>query len=86
MEKKATVSPLVPPRYKPIVSEKHGHDNPYGEGWIGKKACLLTIETIVSVAIARLDITAGLPERDLPMWCGLQTAPGETHAVMKKSL
>jgi hypothetical protein len=37
------------------------------------------------VIIARLDITIGLPKRDLPTQCDLQMASGETQVVMKEA-
>jgi hypothetical protein len=72
-----TVLPVMPPCYTLSVSEKYGHESLYAEGPIGDKPCLVTINTGASVTITKLDITAGLPERDLPTWCALQVKPWE---------
>jgi hypothetical protein len=69
-EKKATVWPLMPPRYALSVSGKRGHDSLHAEGRIGEKACLVT--------------TAGLPERDPLTRCPLQTASGEILHISRE--
>jgi hypothetical protein len=55
----------------PCQSEHWGMDR------IGDKSCLVTIDTGASVTVARLDITTGMPERDLTMLWVLQVALGD---------
>lgn len=64
--KKVTVSPLASPRYALDVTEKPGHGIPHAEGRTEQRAYVVTIHTKVFVPIARLDITARLPERPAP--------------------
>jgi hypothetical protein len=37
------------------------------------------------VTITRPDINAGLPKKDLPMWCALQMASGDTLPILKEA-
>jgi hypothetical protein len=46
----------------------------------------VTIDTGAFVTVAKPDITAGLPERELSMHCALLTASGETILVLKQPL
>jgi predicted aspartyl protease len=55
------------------------------DGWIQEKPCRVTIDTGASVTVARPDIVAGLPERELSRPYVLQTASGETIPVMKEA-
>jgi hypothetical protein len=45
----------------------------------------VTIDTRVSVTIARPDIIAGLTERDPPTWYALQTASEKTFPILKEA-
>jgi hypothetical protein len=56
------------------MSAKKGDDSLNVVGWIGDESCLMKFRTGASVTIARPDITAGLPERELT-W---HMASGET--------
>jgi hypothetical protein len=53
---------------------------------MGGKACVMTNDTGASVAIARLDITVELSERDSPMKCVVHAASGETFTILKEAL
>jgi predicted aspartyl protease len=55
------------------------------DGWIQEKPCRLTIDTGASATVARPDIVAGLPERELSRPYVLQTASGETIPVVKEA-
>jgi hypothetical protein len=46
----------------------------------------VTIDTGVSMTIARPDVTAELPKRDPPMQCALQMASEETLPILKEAL
>jgi hypothetical protein len=65
--------------------DKDGNNSPHARWWIGEKACLETADTGVSMNIARLDITTGLPERDLPTKFILQMVSGETLSHFEES-
>jgi hypothetical protein len=52
----------------------------------GNKSCLMTIDTRASVMIARPDITAGLPERELAGPYNLQMTCGGTFYLLKEAL
>jgi predicted aspartyl protease len=54
-------------------------------GWIQVKPCRVTIDTGASVTVARPDIVAGLPERELSRPYVLQTASGETIPVVQEA-
>jgi hypothetical protein len=56
---------LPSPRYTFSVSENQGRDNLHFEGRKTDKSYLVAADTGASVTIARPDITAELPERDL---------------------
>jgi predicted aspartyl protease len=53
--------------------------------WIQEKPCRVTIDTGASSTVARPDIVAGLPERELSRPYVLQTASGETILVVKEA-
>jgi hypothetical protein len=74
MDKEIMVSSLLPPLYTLSMLDKDGHNSLHAEGQRGEKVYLLAIDAGASVTIARLDIAAGLPERDPPMKCALQAA------------
>jgi predicted aspartyl protease len=54
-------------------------------GWVQEKPCRVTIDTGASATVARPDIVAGLPERQLNQPYVLQTASGETIPVVKEA-
>jgi hypothetical protein len=58
----------------------------HAKGWIGDRSYLVVINTAASVIIARPDIIAGLPKRDLPTLCALQMASGHTLLILKEAL
>jgi hypothetical protein len=55
------------------------------DGWVQEKPCRVTIDTGASATVARSDIVAGLPERELSRPYVLQTASGETIPVVKEA-
>jgi predicted aspartyl protease len=55
------------------------------DSWIQKRPCRVTIDTGPSATVARPDIVAGLPERELSRPYMLQTASGETIPVVKEA-
>jgi hypothetical protein len=55
------------------------------DSWIQEKPCRVTIDTGASVTVARPDIVAGLPERELSRPYVLQTAFCETIPVVKEA-
>jgi predicted aspartyl protease len=55
------------------------------DGWIQEKPCRVTVDTGASATVARPDIVARLPERELSQPYVLQTASGETMPVMKEA-
>jgi predicted aspartyl protease len=55
------------------------------DGWIQERPCRVTIDTGASATVARPDIVAGLPERELSRPYVLQTASGETIPVVKEA-
>jgi hypothetical protein len=57
-----------------------------GQGWIGDKPCLVTINIRASVTIARPSITSGFPERKPNQCYILQMASGETLLILKETL
>jgi sulfur transfer complex TusBCD TusB component (DsrH family) len=68
------------------VSEKHGRDSQNAKGQTGDKLCLVTIDTGLSVTMARPDITAGLTKSDLIMPYILQIASGDILPILKEAL
>jgi hypothetical protein len=52
----------------------------------GNKSCLMTIDTRASVTIARPDINAGLPERELTGPYILQMTSEGTFSLLKEAL
>jgi hypothetical protein len=55
------------------------------DGWIQEKPYTVTMETGASATVARPDIVAGLPERELSRPYVLQAASGETIPVVKEA-
>jgi predicted aspartyl protease len=53
--------------------------------WIQEKPCRVTIDTGASATVARPDIVAGLPERELSRPYVLQTASGETIPIVREA-
>jgi predicted aspartyl protease len=68
------------------MSARKGNDSLNMEGQIGDKSCLMTIDTGASVTIVRLDITAGLPVRELTRPYVLQMLSGKTLLILKEAL
>jgi hypothetical protein len=62
-------------RYKE-GSDEDGHDSLHADRRIWEKECL--------VMVARLDIAAGLPEREPSMKCALQMPSRETLPILKE--
>jgi predicted aspartyl protease len=52
---------------------------------VQEKPCLVSIDTGASATVARPDIVAGLPERELNRPYVLQTTSGETIPVVKEA-
>jgi hypothetical protein len=52
--------------------------------WVGDKPCLVTVETGAYVTVARPDIAAGWPERQLNQRFKLKTVSGESLPVLKE--
>jgi hypothetical protein len=67
------------------VLAKWTEDSIIANGWIQERSCQVMIYTGASVTIARLDIIAGLPERELSQPYVLQTGSGKTIPVMKEA-
>jgi hypothetical protein len=86
MTKKALALSLDPFVTHPTCSQGKDNDSLNAEGWIGGKSCLVIIGTGAPITIARLDITAGLPKRELTRSYILQMASVETHPVLKEAL
>jgi hypothetical protein len=55
-------------------------------GRIGDKPCIVTVDTGASVSIARPDIVAGLPERDVPKKACVRSISGQTLPILKEAL
>jgi hypothetical protein len=79
------VSPLAPPHPTTNVIAERDHNSLIVHSWIGDKPCLVTTDTGASMTITKPDITSGLPERDPPMQCTLQTASGKTLPILKEA-
>jgi hypothetical protein len=56
------------------------------QGWIGNKACLVTIDTGACVTVARPDNVAGCLERKPSQCYRLTTVSGESPPILKKAL
>jgi hypothetical protein len=54
------------------------------QGWIGDNPCLVTVDTGGYVTMARPDIAAGLPERQLDKRFTLQMVSGEAFPILKE--
>jgi hypothetical protein len=50
--------------------------------WVGEKPCLMTVDTLAYVTVARPDIAAGWPERHPNQRFTLHTVSGETLSVL----
>jgi hypothetical protein len=75
----ASLFPSPHPMSK-IITER-ANNGLIAQGWISDKLWFMT-DTRASGSIARLDITAGLPERDPPTWCAPYMASGETLSIL----
>jgi serine/threonine protein kinase len=53
------------------------------QGWVGDKPCLVTVDTGAYVTVARPDIAARWPEKQLNPGLALQTVSGEALPIMK---
>jgi len=73
------------PRYAVKVLAEWAKGSLIADGWIQEKPCQVTIDTGASATVARPDIVAGLPERELGQPYVLQTASGETIPAMKEA-
>jgi predicted aspartyl protease len=78
-------SPIKPPRYAVKVLAEWAKGSLIADGWIQERPCRVTVDTGASATVARPDIVAGLPERELSRPYVLKTASGETMPVMKKA-
>jgi hypothetical protein len=76
------VPPLLPPYYTLSVSTSKDDDSLNTAGHVGGKSCFMAIDTV----IARPDITAGLPERELTRLYVLQMISGETLPILMEVL
>jgi hypothetical protein len=54
------------------------------QGWVGDKPCQVTVDTGAYVTVAKPDIAAGLPERQLNPNFTLQTVSGGSIPILKK--
>jgi hypothetical protein len=68
------------------IIAKRSNNMLFAQSSIGDKPWLLTINTGVSVMIARPDIMVGLPQIDLSMLYVLQMASGEILLILKEAL
>jgi hypothetical protein len=83
---RTTASSPSTPHFTLNVLAERGGDTLIAEGWVRDKLCLVTIDTRVSVTIARLDIIAGQPEMK-PSWpYVLQMMSRETIPILKETL
>jgi hypothetical protein len=78
-------SSVTPPRFTVKVLAEWAEGRLTADGWIQERPCRVTIDTGASVTVARPDIVAGLPERELSRLYVLQTASGETIPVVKEA-
>jgi predicted aspartyl protease len=78
-------SPIKPPRYAVKVLAEWAKGSLIADGWVQEKPYRVTIDTGASATVARPDIVAGLPERELSQPYVLQTASGETMPVVKEA-
>jgi predicted aspartyl protease len=76
---------IKPPRYAVKVLDEWAKGSLSADGWVQEKPCWVTIDTGASATVARPDIVAGLPERELSQPYVLQTASGETIPVVKEA-
>jgi hypothetical protein len=76
---------IEPPRYAVKVLAEWAEGSLLADGWVQEKPCRVTIDTEASATVARPDVVAGLPERELSQPYVLQTASGGTIPVMKEA-
>jgi hypothetical protein len=84
-EEGVSESSIKPPRYAVKVLAEWAKGSLIANGWVQGKPCRVTINTGASATVARPDIVAGLPERELSQPYVLQTASGETMPVVKET-
>jgi hypothetical protein len=65
---------IIPPRFTVKVLAEWAKGTLTTDGWVQEKPCRVTIDTGASATVARSDIVAGLPERELSRPYVLQTA------------
>jgi hypothetical protein len=70
------------PRFTLKVLAEWAKGSLTADGWTQEKPCRVTTDIRASVTVARADIFAGLPERELSRPYVLQTASGETIPVV----
>jgi predicted aspartyl protease len=80
-----SVSPIKPPRYAVKVLAEWAKGSLIADGRIHEIPCRVTIDTGAAATVARRDIVAGLPERELSQPYVLQTASGETMPNRKEA-
>jgi hypothetical protein len=56
---------IKPPRYAVKMLDEWAKGSLIADGWVQEKPCRVTIDTGASATVARPDIVAGLPEREL---------------------
>jgi hypothetical protein len=74
-----------PPRYAVKMLDEWAKGSLIADGWVLERPCQVTIDTGASATVARPDVVAGLPERDLCQPYLLQTESGETMPVTKEA-
>jgi hypothetical protein len=75
--------PITPPRFTVKVLAERAKDSLTADGWVQERPCRVTIDTGASATVARPDIVAGLPERELSRPYVLQTAYEHRHDGME---
>jgi hypothetical protein len=76
---------ITPPRFTIKVLAEWAKGSLTADGWRQERPCRVTIDTEASATVARPDIVAGLPERELSRPYMLQTASGKTIPVVKEA-
>jgi hypothetical protein len=74
---------LSPPTLS-IITERT-RNRLVAQGWVADKPCSVTIYSGAAVTVVRPDIAAGLPEREPPAKCALQTESGETLPILEEA-
>jgi hypothetical protein len=76
---------ITPPGFAIKVLAEWAKGSLTADGWIQERPCRVTIDTGASATVARPDIVAGLPERELSRPYVLQTVSGERIPVVKEA-